>query len=411
MSKDKIAIVIQRYGKEINGGAEKHAYNLASNLIHKYEVEILTTTAVSYTSWDNYFDEGTEITDGIIVRRFNSKKKDFDKAQKLTIYLEKNLKYSKYKFTINNFFHLLTQRFKYRYTNKIFKEWIQQQGPYCQDIVNYLKVNRSEYKAVVFFTYLFYPTYCGIREVSEKSILIPTVHDETPFYFKGFKNLFQKSKFIMYNTLSEKKLVETIYPVAKKTKSDIAGVGFDKINIILDPSWSKPVYRYFIYIGRVDVGKNCDVLIDYFEKLQLVNTKLILIGENHLKVETNDNVIFTGFISEEEKWNYLKNSEALIIPSLYESLSMVTLEAMSIGIPVLANAKCEVLNEHINNSKAGFTYTNFKDFKIEINKILSLSKDEKLALSKNGKKYVNDNYQWEIIIEKFIKAINEVSSN
>ena len=73
-----------------------------------------------------------------------------------------------------------------------------------------------------------------------------------------------------------------------------------------------------------------------------------MIGKNNLKAAVkNDNIIFTGFIGEEEKLLYLQHSMALIIPSRYESLSMVTLEAMSFGKPVLANGYCDVLKGHI----------------------------------------------------------------
>ncbi|MGM5630865.1 glycosyltransferase family 4 protein [Apibacter raozihei] len=408
--KEKIAIVVQRFGKEINGGAEQHASLLVNHLKEKYEVEVLTSCAYEYFNWKNYYNEGKESIDDIDVLRFKTNNKNKGKIEKHARYLYKNLKYLKYKVNLLNFLYVAIKRFQYRYNNKIFDQWLEEQGPCTSGLVDYLKNNKEKYKAVIFFTYLYYPTNFGIREVSEKSILIPTAHDELPFYYTGFKKLFSRPKFIMYNTLSEKNMVEKTYPQSKKIKSDIAGVGFK--NIIFNPNstWAIPEFRYFVYIGRIDSGKGCDVLIENFKNLKGRDFKLVMIGENFMKEKSHNNVIFTGFISEEEKWNYLKNSEALIIPSLYESLSMVTLEAMSIGIPVLANAKCEVLKDHIINSKAGFAYTNFEDFKLYIKKILSLSQNEKITLGENGKKYVNENYQWEIIIDKFIKAINEVSS-
>ncbi len=49
----KLAIVVQRYGRAINGGAELHARYLAEHLARHAEVEVLTTCASDYVSWRN----------------------------------------------------------------------------------------------------------------------------------------------------------------------------------------------------------------------------------------------------------------------------------------------------------------------------------------------------------------------
>lgn len=214
----------------------------------------------------------------------------------------------------------------------------------------------------------------------------------------------------MYNTENEKNLVESTYPDTQSIKSDIAGVGFEQ------PIFEKNKERkiktpYFVYIGRIEVNKGCKELVDYFSKMNNTGIKLILIGKNHLNTPINsENIILTGFIDESEKLHYLQHCEALIIPSKYESLSMVTLEAMSAGKPVLANGHCEVLETHIEKSNAGFVYYDREDFTTMIEKILDLSDEEKREIEHNGKYYVNKNFQWDAIIEKFISAINYIDS-
>ena len=66
----KIAIVNQRYGKNVNGGSELYARLIAEHLSKYYDVEVIKTTALDYTTWDNYFDEGVETINGVNVRRF-----------------------------------------------------------------------------------------------------------------------------------------------------------------------------------------------------------------------------------------------------------------------------------------------------------------------------------------------------
>ena len=74
------------------------------------------------------------------------------------------------------------------------------------------------------------------------------------------------------------------------------------------------------------------------------------------------------------------------MPSIYESLSMVTLEAMSLGKPVLVNYKCNVLKYHAKKSKACFLYKNYNEFASKIR--LLLNKKIQIRLGKKGVKYV-----------------------
>ena len=54
----KVAIVVQRYGAEINGGAELHARYVAERLARHVQVEVLTTCATDYVTWRNSLPAG-----------------------------------------------------------------------------------------------------------------------------------------------------------------------------------------------------------------------------------------------------------------------------------------------------------------------------------------------------------------
>ncbi len=69
-----------------------------------------------------------------------------------------------------------------------------------------------------------------------------------------------------------------------------------------------------------------------------------------------------GFVSEEDKFDGVAASDVLVMPSYYESLSIVALEAWAIGTPVLANAKCDVLKGQCLRSNAGLFYENADEF-------------------------------------------------
>lgn len=405
----KVAVVIHRYSIEISGGIEVHAKLLTEHLAERYDVEVLTTT-VKDVFIENFYPEGDEITNGIKVKRFKVESKF---GRKIGSYLRRNQRYKRRKLSLTNFFYLPILRFIYRKRkdyDQLLEQWMQIQGFYSPDLLQYINDNKDKYTAFIFLTYLFYPAYKGLQSVGYKSIFIPTAHDEVFFHFYGMERVFNAPKFIMYNTLSEKELVESNYPQTKNIKSDIAGVGFDKQNFTPQPISVDS--KYFVYIGRINKGKGCKELINSFLEYKQKcksDLKLVMIGSNHLRdIEASDDVIFTGFVTEDEKLTYLQNSEALIVASHFESLSMVTLEAMLMGKPVLVTGENDVLRQHIEVSKAGYSYYGQKDFNKKINLILNLSDIEKDELAKNGIKYVEDNYNWKSIIAKFDRAISYI---
>ncbi|HBH93471.1 MAG TPA: hexosyltransferase, partial [Bacteroides sp.] len=68
--KRKIALVVQRYGLEVNGGAEMLARTMAEHLKDRYDIEVLTSKAVDYVTWKDEYTADEEVINGIKVRRF-----------------------------------------------------------------------------------------------------------------------------------------------------------------------------------------------------------------------------------------------------------------------------------------------------------------------------------------------------
>ena len=66
----KLAVVVQRYGANINGGAELHARYIAEHLARHADVEVVTTCAVDYVTWRNELPRGSEVVHGLTVHRF-----------------------------------------------------------------------------------------------------------------------------------------------------------------------------------------------------------------------------------------------------------------------------------------------------------------------------------------------------
>lgn len=410
----KIAIIVQRYGIEVNGGAEYHARILAEELNKKHQVTVLTTKALDYISWDNYYVDATEIINGVTVKRFKTDySRKHNKLGKLKRAILKHKKYERFlsNYRLINFIdkklHILSC------THKQSEQWLKCQGPFCPDLIAYLENNKDEYDAFIFFTYLYYPTAVGIKEVKDKSIFIPTAHNEPVFFAKTYESVFESAKFIMYNTLSEKKLVESTFKNITPY-SDVAGIGINQPIDTLEISTSLNIeYDYFLYIGRIDTAKNCNYLYEQFLKYKMTNSndvKLIFVGKNHTDLQATDDIIFTGFIDEVSKNNLITNCKALIIPSEYESLSMVTLEAMNYGKIVVVNGDCEVLKDHIINSNSGFFYHTDTELHAIFDTIINMSKEDLSIHSEDAKRYIKENYTWNKIIEKFDHAIEVIKT-
>ena len=405
---------MQRYGLEVNGGAEYHCRVIAEKLKDIYEVEVLTSCAKDYLSWKNEYPNGDTIINGVTVHRFLAEKsrnwKEFNSISRLLIGKRKLYQKALRQFGLLNAFEKMQPAGNIQ---KNEEKWVIDQGPYVPSLTNYLTKNHQNYNALIFFTYLYYPTVFGMNVAPEKSILIPTAHDEPPIYLNIFKAFFKKPAVILYNTLSEKHFVNQQFHNGD-IFSEIVGVGIDPPKNIIAQNIGhivKPEDPFLIYIGRVDPSKGCGILFDYFsayKKAARNNLKLVVVGELFMDAPANPDIILTGFVADEIKASLLLKAKALVIPSLYESLSLVTLESMAYGVPVIANENCEVLKDHIINSNAGFLFSDYDSFKNAIDTIVKPDFDNSI-LSGNAQKYVADNYSWPVTIQKYQKAIDYIT--
>lgn len=393
MSKWKVAIVNQRYGEEVNGGSEYFTKQIAEHLKNFCDIEVLTTCALDYDTWRNYYEEGSDIINGIKVRRFPVVKER-----------------SKCRFLLVN----KLARILHGKVGIVNECWLKQQGPYCPDLIQYIDDRKEDYNIFIFVTYLYYLTVKGLSCVSEKSILIPTAHDEPYIYFNIYKKIFQCPKIIVYLTMEEKRFVESIFD-NRYILSQVMGVGIE-----VSRRYNQEVFRkkyhvngnYIIYAGRIDIGKNCDEMIQFFlryKKESGVDIKLVLVGKAYMEIPSEEDIIYLGFISEEDKSDAIEGATFLWLPSEYESLSIAVLEALALERPILVNGKCEVLKGHCEKSQAGYIYMDYKTFYTGMNFLLHEEK-KCLKMGENGKKYVEKNYNWNSIIHEYVRLFEIITN-
>jgi len=387
MSKVKIAFVIQRFGLDVAGGAELHCRYICENLKEEFDLTVLTTCAKDYITWKNYFKSGDDILNGVKLKRFKVKKK------------RDPVKFGKK----SNFI------FTYKHKIEDELEWLELQGPCSLDLVNYIEKNQDFYDVYIFFSYRYYHSYHGIKAVKDKSFLVPTAEADPAIKLGIFSEVFNSVKGIIYNTPEERELIINNHK-CEKTISDVVGVGINEINIQninKDDKGLEIGSPYLLYIGRVDNNKGCDLLFDYFKyykKKNIVDLKLVIAGKRIIEIPKDESIIYLGHVSEEEKYLLLKDAIALMMPSRYESLSMVLLEAWFLSKPVIVNEMCNVLYGQVTRANGGLFFRDYFEFSECVSALIK-NKDLQNVLGLQGNKYYKANYSWEVIKEKYLKLI------
>ena len=386
----KIAFVVQRYGMEINGGAELHCRWVAEHMSKYWDVEVLTTRAFDYITWKNHYPKGMDKVNGIPVRRFSvTRPRDPEKFGRIQRFiLERE--------------HTLEDELK----------WLEEEGPLSPSLIDFLKDHRDDYDYFIFFSYRYFHSYWGIHKLPSRSILVPTAERDEVVDLHLFKNLFKLPRAFIYNSHEERAMINEIAQ-NRDIPGDVVGVGTE-----VPDSFSMEEFRrkfdisgpYIIYIGRIDENKGCDQLFQFFlrykrEKRAENEVKLVLVGSTKLKIPAHDDVVYLGFLSEEDKFSGLGGADLLLMPSFYESLSMVTLEAWALEKPVLANAHCDVLKGQCLRSNAGLYYENYPEFREGLNLFLR-SAELRAAMGRNGLKYFQKNYTWDVIEKKYLNILD-----
>ncbi len=389
----KIAIINQRYGLEVNGGSELYSRQIAERLKEKYEVEVLTSCAIEYVKWANHYKEGVETINGVTVRRFKTlHERTPRKFSALDAEMQQNPNVS----------------------DERANQWIEEMGPYCPNLVDYVDEHQDEYDAIIIVTYLYYPAVKSIVRVKDKAIFIPTAHQEPFIHFKMYQDVFNAPSAYVFLTDEEKNLVHSVFH-NEDIPYEVMGVGVE-VPKVVDAEAFKKKYKldnYIIYVGRIDEGKDCPRLFQYFmeyKKRVKSDLKLVLMGKAVVEIPQHKDIISLGFVSDEDKFNGIKGAKALILPSKFESLSISVLEAMTLSIPVVVNGICDVLKGHCTKSNGGLYYKNYFEFEGCLNYLFNHEEEYK-TMCANARKYVEDYFQWDDIMNKFDRIIGKVGNN
>jgi len=388
----RLAFVIQRYGLEVNGGAELHCRWLAERLAERHEVEVFATRALDYLEWRNHYPAGTAVVNGLKVHRFPVRR-------------PRNARV---------FASLSNVVFYDSHTREEEEAWVRENGPFSPKLVKAVTAARDRFDFFFFYCYRYYQTWAGLPAVSDRAILVPTAEEDPAIHLGIFKPFFRSPRGIVYLTPEEQALVEEAGD-NRAVPSVVIGSGLDLPDPCASLDFRKKhglVRPLILYVGRIDKNKGCITLFAYFKKFLEetgFDVDLVLAGKAVVEVPDHPRIRHLGFITEEEKVAALRECELLVMPSPYESLSVITLEAWKLGRPVLANARCRVLAGQCLRSNGGLFYHGYAEF-AESLKLLLGRPSVRETLGAQGRRYVEQEYSWETVLGKVEGLLARVGS-
>jgi glycosyltransferase involved in cell wall biosynthesis len=386
----KLAIVVQRYGADISGGAELHARYIAEHLSRHGEVDVFTTCARDYVTWANELAAGEDRVNGIKVRRFPVR----------------------HPRDPGEFGHRSERVFGAMHSLADELAWLDSEGPASPALVKAIRSEAGQYDFVLFFSYRYYHAWHGAGAVPEKAVLVPTAERDPAVALGIFGPLFRGVRAIMYNSYEERAMIQRIAR-NESVPGVVVGVGSDIPERIAPTRFRKKFNvrsPFAIYVGRIDENKGCGELFEYFQRYAREfprGLSLALVGSAVMTIPRHPRIRHFGYLSDEDKFDAMAAADVLIMPSSYESLSMVALEAWALGRPVLANARCDVLKGQCMRSNAGLYYENYDEF---VESLYALESNGPLngVLGRNGREYFRRHYAWPVIERKYLDMFDRL---
>jgi glycosyltransferase involved in cell wall biosynthesis len=384
----KLVIVVQRYGADISGGGELHARYVAEGLSAHADVRVLTTCARDYLTWRNEWPAGVDSVNGIPVERFPvAKERDLEDFRDRSMRI-----------------------FHGRHSVQEELEWLDSQGPTSPGLMKRLTRIADECDFVILFSIRYGHAFHGARYASHKAVLVPTAEREAALGLEIFKPVFRGVRGIMYNSFEEQALITTLSSNAH-VPGVVVGIG-SRIPDEVDPERVRQKFGlnnpFVIYVGRIDANKGCEELFRYFREYSGRSSHpvdLVLIGTPVMPIPTHPRIRHLGFVADQDKFDAIAAAEVLIMPSPYESLSMVALEAWALGRPVLASAQCDVLVGQCIRSNAGLYYEDAREFGAALDLMIS-DASLRATLGNNGRRFYDRHYSWPVIERTYLDMLD-----
>lgn len=386
----KLAFVVQRYGAGIAGGSEGHCRELAERLSPRHDITVLTTCAADYVTWDNALPAGSSVENGVPVIRF-----PVARPRRMKVFAD-----------------LSDEVFEGGASRERQQEWFRENGPEAPALLDYLRDHGREFDLALFWTYRYHQSYFGLPLVADRAILVPTAEEDAAINLDVLPEFFDKPAGYLFLTPEEEQLVSS-RAYRPLRPSAIAGIGLEPAPVgrpsraPLD-SLGIPS-KYLLYLGRVDHNKGCGALLENFQEYAATrpDVMLVLAGPAKMQIPAHRQIRALGYVSNKVRESLLAHAHALVVPSWYESLSIVLLEAWNFAVPALVNGRCKVLAGQVTRANGGLYYMFPAEFDEAADYFLN-HQAERDALGRQGLAYVDREYRWPTVLARVEGLLEEV---
>jgi glycosyltransferase involved in cell wall biosynthesis len=391
-----LAFVVHRFGADIAGGSEGHCLQVARRLAASHDVTVLTTCARDHLTWRNEYPAGAATIDGggaaapLRVERFPVARER----------------------SIRRFAEISQVVFDGRPSTHEQEEWFRENGPESPALLDVLAHRGSTFDRVLFWSFRYYQTFFGLPLVADRAILLPTAEEDEAIRLDILDRFFSLPAAFLFLTPEEQQLVarRCSRPLAP---SAIVGCGVEAAapspgaTRLLD---SLDIPRPFaLYLGRIDPNKGCDTLLRYFGSIhadgnrQLGNSfaplpPLVMAGPVTMPLPEAPWLTALGYVDAALREALLSQALVLIVPSLYESLSMVLIEAWNHARPALVNGRCAALKGQAIRSGGALYYRNVDEFAQAL-AYLAERPAAAREIGENGLAYVDREYRWPQVMD------------
>ena len=396
----KLAFLVQRYGPEVLGGAERYVRTMAMGLAAEgHEITVVTSCATSYEDWADVYEPGTTVEAGVTIVRLPVRApRDNDRFMPLHLRAVDTTAVPLWPWAQDR--------------------WAQTMGPDLAGVQDVLPAvaAAADVTVVVGYHYAQSLHLMPIVASAGPTMLVPTAHPEGAFHVGWVRQMFEHADRVLCLAPEEAALVDRVHRCGERTTvvpcpvDDVARPTADVVATTLE-RFDLTDGGYAVVVGRVDPAKGSDDAIRFTGELRrgsVADFRLVIVGPGEANVVA-PGVVTTGFVDEDTKTALVAASAAVIQPSYMESFSLALMEGWLLERPALVQRRSAVLAGHAARSGGGIAYGDYLDFEAAVT-LLRRRPELGAQLGERGRRYARREFDWSVVAPAFLAAAAEAAA-
>jgi len=381
----RLGLVVPRYGPEVVGGTEHWLRLLCEHLVadRGWEVEVFTTGALSAATWADELRPGTTEVGGVTVHRFRSRS-GRDPRSALV--------------------RALVTPAPSLVPGALARRLVELAGPVCPEVLDAAEASTCDPVAVT--PYLYWPAVVGAPRLGRRVVFHGAAHDEPELHLPLMAAVYGAVGGFAFNSFAEQALVERCFRVAERPAAVIGNAVVEGAG---DPAEARaalglsPGEPFVLSLGKVERAKGSHALAELWRAYRARRPgapRLVLVGPVHDELAGDADVVVAGRRPEDVKWGALRAAAMVVVPSAWESFSLVVLEAWLAGAPVVVNRRCEATVEHCVRSGGGLWFEEYADFEALADRLLG-DPALRARLAAAGRAYTERTFSWPAVLDRY----------